>query len=100
MNDKEPIKRADSLYASCKTCGEVASWVPYKSGGEWECQACRTGTRQFGRADREEFLRSKIGFAERREKAVRILVKILPFVIAAWILSIIVAGIFRSVPVH
>jgi hypothetical protein len=90
MNSEEFIKRAartdgDSLYASCKTCSEVASWVPYKAGGEWECQACRVGTRQFGRADREKYLLGKIGPAERRERVIRTTMKMIAFAIGAFL---------------
>jgi hypothetical protein len=83
MNEKEPIKQ--SLYVSCKTCSEVASWVPHKEGGEWECQACRTGTRQFGRAEREKYLRGKISPEERREQIRRMGVSMIAFAFGAWI---------------
>jgi hypothetical protein len=90
MNSEELIKRmartdGNSLYASCKTCGEVASWVPHKASGEWECQACRTGTRQFGRAEREIYLRDKITPEERFEQTIRTILNVLGFVIGAWI---------------
>jgi hypothetical protein len=85
MNENEPIKRGDNLYASCKTCGEVAPWVPYQSGQDWECQACREGTRQYGRAERERYLREKINPEERRERTIRIAGNIIALAIGALI---------------
>jgi polyferredoxin len=98
MNEKELIKSDSTLYASCKTCGEVASWVPYKEGAEWECQACRAGTRQFGRADREKYLRDKITPEERRERVIRTVMYILAFALGAWVTWELV-GYFLHAPI-
>jgi hypothetical protein len=86
MNSEEPIRRDDKLYASCKTCGEVASWVPHKAGDEWECQACRTGTRQYGRADREKYLRDKMSPKERRLGYILTIVRILAITFGAFLI--------------
>jgi hypothetical protein len=85
MDEQKPIKRDDKLFASCYTCGEVASWIPYKEGGEWECHACRTGTRQYGRADREKYLREKMSPQERRKPVILTAVRVLALALGAWI---------------
>lgn len=100
MNERETIKSESTYYASCKTCGEVASWIPYKEGQDWECQACSSGTRQFGRADREKYLRDKITTEDRFEQTVRTLFKVMGFVIGAWIMWECVKVIFASAGVH
>jgi hypothetical protein len=93
VNPEEPVPQAErtyvgNTYASCKTCGELASWVPSRLDTEWECYACRTGTRHFGRADREEYLRAtsdEMRWDRRRKLAIKIAVAAIAFVIGAMV---------------